>query len=66
MSAGVISFASHVVNVTSHPHDIGICPRFDVEGIEVIRWIEVISGQCVYGKLGAVSWSFGITQGITY
>jgi hypothetical protein len=60
MSAGVISWTSHLANVTGHPHDIGYCPRFDPEGTQLVRWIEVISGQCVYGALGAVSWSFGI------
>jgi len=60
MSAGVISWASHLVNVTGHPHDIGYCPGFDPEGTQVVRWIEIISGQCVYGTLGAISWSFGI------
>lgn len=60
MSAGVISWVGQVVNVTGHPHDIGYCPRFDPEGTQVVRWIEIISGQCVYGTLGAVSWSFGI------
>ena len=48
------------MNVTKHPHDIGVCPAWDAEGVELARWIEIISGQCVYGPLGAVSWSFGI------
>jgi hypothetical protein len=59
MASGVISLAGHLMNVTKHPHDIGICPRWDLDGAQAVRWIEIISGQCVYGKLGAVSWAFG-------
>jgi PQ loop repeat len=51
---------SGLVNVSKHGHDIGLCPRLDVEGVAVVRWIAIVSGQCVYGKLGAVSWIFGI------
>lgn len=50
---------SSLVHVMKHPHDIGHCSRFDGEGVPVVRWIEVVSGQCVYGNLGAVSWIFG-------
>jgi len=61
MSAGVISWASHLANVTRHPHGIiGLCPDSSPEGTQLVRWIEIVSGQCVYGTLGAVSWSFGI------
>lgn len=61
MASGVISLAGQLVNITKHPQDIGICPHWDPDGAHIIRWIEIISGQCVYGTLGAVSWSFGIT-----
>jgi hypothetical protein len=56
MAAQVIS---GLVNVSKHGNDIGVCPRLDVEGAAVVRWIAIVSGQCVYGKLGAVSWIFG-------
>ena len=61
MAEGVISLASHLVNVTKHRPDIGICPAWNADGVELARWIEIISGQCVYGTLGAVSWSFGMS-----
>ena len=52
--------AGEVVNATSkRPHDIGICPAVNAGGVHLVRWIEVISGQCVYGTLGSVSWTFG-------
>jgi hypothetical protein len=47
------------VTAATSPHDIGMCPRWDADGTPLLRWIEVISGQCVYGTLGGVSWSFG-------
>jgi len=61
MAEGVISLSSHLVNVTKHHPDIGICPAWNADGVELARWIEIVSGQCVYGTLGAVSWSFGIS-----
>ena len=50
---------SSLADVMKHPHDIGHCSWFDAEGVPVVRWIEIVSGQCVYGNLGAVSWIFG-------
>jgi len=50
---------SSLVDVMKRPHDIGHCSRFDAGDVPVVRWIEIVSGQCVYGDLGAVSWVFG-------
>ena len=68
MSSPLISWGSHFVNATSHPHDIGMCPHWDTDGIPLIRWIELITGQCVYGHLGEVSWTFGKIReiGVSY
>jgi hypothetical protein len=61
MASGIISWAGDLVNVTRHHHRIGLCPEY-VDGVEVVRWIEIVSGQCVYGTLGSVSWSFGMPE----
>ena len=62
MASGDVSWAGHLVSAVKHPQDIEICTHWDPDGVQVIRWIEIISGQCVYGTLGAVSWSFGIPR----
>ena len=54
-------WTGEVVNATSkRPHDIRICPAVNAGGVHLVRWIEVLSGQCVYGTLGSVSWTFGM------
>lgn len=36
------------------------CPAYDENGLELIKWIEKISGgTCMYGTLSAISWSCG-------
>ena len=58
--------ARGIVNATPRPHDIAMCPLHNPGGVHLIRWIEVISGQCVYGTLGSVSWTFGISLSQAY
>jgi hypothetical protein len=60
MSAAAISWESHFVTSATK---LTTCARWDVDGTPLLRWIEVISGQCVYGTLGGVSWSFGMSSG---
>ena len=58
--------AGGIANATTRPHDIAMCSSHNPEGVHLIRWIEVISGQCVYGTLGSVSWTFGISLSPAY
>jgi hypothetical protein len=60
MSSAAISWESHLVTSATQ---VTTCPSWDVDGTPLLRWIEVISGQCVYGTLGGVSWSFGMSSG---
>src|ERR1700737_1920416 len=59
MTAAEIAWSSHFVTSATSLRDIALCPHNNSDGVPLLRWIEVISGQCVYGTLGGVSWSFG-------
>ena len=62
MASGAISMAGQLVNITKHHIDNGgLCPAY-TDGVPLMRWIEIVSGQCVYGTLGAVSWLFGLRE----
>jgi hypothetical protein len=61
MASAAVSVAGHLVNVTKHIGHGGLCPVY-AEGVPLVRWIEIVSEQCVYGALGAVSWLFGMVE----
>jgi hypothetical protein len=61
MDSGALSVAGHLVNITKHHIDNGMC-QASTHGVPLVRWIEIVSGQCVYGTLGAVSWLFGLAK----
>jgi solute carrier family 66 (lysosomal lysine-arginine transporter), member 1 len=35
------------------------CPLINQDGVPLVKWIQAVSGTCVYGNISAMSWLFG-------